>query len=524
MPPTARALRTALLPLLLSAAFLHLPGRSPAQNHFGGVWQNQDVWTILSAVSQDSLQKYVKQLSGVVPVDPNGIQQYLVSRASGSGNFLTASDFIAMQLAAAGLTPVKENNSSPWNKLNVVGTLPGAGSDYVVVCGHFDAAGSACPGADDNASGTAVMLEAARVLKNFAFQRTIKFVAFGGEEQGLLGSAAYVQAHAADSIRAVVNCDMVMWDGDADMVLQVHGKANGALQFSSDLASYVRAVDSAYSLPPACLKVVPGLTGSDHSSFWNAGRSAVCLIEEYGSDFNPYYHSSSDTYANASAPKHQNFFFGAAKVAIASVAHLAGIIAPVPVELASFAGEEREGEARLRWRTASETNNAGFTVERMRAGERDYRATGFVPGAGTSALEHSYEFREPIEPGALHRYRLRQTDIDGAVSFSPVVEVAALPPDRAAFLEQNYPNPFGPGSLSGAGATTIAFRLKEPASVRLEVLDCLGRTVAILAEGGYEAGRHAKDFIPGYLPAGMYYCRLAVNGKPAGTKLINWSR
>ena len=76
--------------------------------------------------------------------------------------------------------------------LNVIGELPGTDpeADIVVVCGHYDSHWK-IPGASDNAAGTAVMMELARVLAGKPSRRTLRFIAFGGEETGLHGSIHY---------------------------------------------------------------------------------------------------------------------------------------------------------------------------------------------------------------------------------------------------------------------------------------------------------------------------------------------
>ena len=109
----------------------------------------------------------------------------------------------------------------------MVGELPGTDprAGYYVVCGHYDATAvrtanwnwrtDPAPGADDNATGAALVLEAARVLSTQRFPWSIRFIAFSGEELGLLGSQAYVKKHLKeikDRLKLVVNIDV---SGDA---------------------------------------------------------------------------------------------------------------------------------------------------------------------------------------------------------------------------------------------------------------------------------------------------------------------
>jgi hypothetical protein len=503
-----RALLALCLPTLLAPVLY-------GQNHFGTLTFQAPVWGFATSVSGDSLGKFVKELSGVLPVTINGSPVTIPHRYSGNGStqFRQAAQHISNTFERYGLNPVLENNASPYTKVNVIGTLPGRVQEYVVICGHFDSANQTCPGADDNASGTAAVMEAARLLRSYRFDYTIKFIAFGGEEQGLKGSQQYMVAHPSDSIRAVVNADMIIWDGNANFTIQIHGKANASTQFSEDLADYVISVNSQYSLGLTCDKHVPGLTGSDHSSFWNAGRSAVCLIEEYQVDFCPYYHTANDVWSNYTANQHQRFFQRSGALAIASTASLAQPIAPVPVELASFTADAQGTRVQLRWRTASETNNRGFYIQRAERTADSFADIGFVEGRGTSRTAAEYGFADAPATEGIYRYRLRQVDYDGTEALSrPIaVELATV---RELALAQNYPNPF-------SGMTTIRYDLPSEGSVRLAVFDKLGRELFTILDGTFPAGRLVAQFDGSALPPGIYFCRLETS---AGSKSIRMQK
>jgi len=94
---------------------------------------------------------------------------------------------------------------------NIIGTLRGAGrpEEVIIVCAHRDVVPGS-PGAEDNGSGIGVMLELARVLSQQKLQRTVKFIAFGAEELGLVGSKEYVIRHQREleDIVAVINYDV----------------------------------------------------------------------------------------------------------------------------------------------------------------------------------------------------------------------------------------------------------------------------------------------------------------------------
>jgi hypothetical protein len=80
-------------------------------------------------------------------------------------------------------------------------------------------------------------------------------------------------------------------------------------------------------------------------------------------------------------------------------------------------------------------------------------------------------------------------------------------------LGQNYPNPFNP-------ATQLAFDLPEAANVRLAVFDVLGRQVALLADGGYEAGTHEVTWDASSMPSGVYLYRIEAGAYSATKRMM----
>jgi len=185
---------------------------------------------------------------------------------------------------------------------NVIATIPGQvyPDQVVYICGHLDSTSptpSTCaPGGDDNGSGTNTVLEAARIMSQYLFQYTVKFACFNGEEQGLLGSAAYVAsiAQAGENVVGVFNADMVAYRGTdpapADLVIYTNSASQAlATTLSQAIADYTPG-----EIEPVVL--VEALSGSDHASFWNNGYHAICAIEDeaWGSDFCPWYHTCDD--------------------------------------------------------------------------------------------------------------------------------------------------------------------------------------------------------------------------------------
>ncbi len=189
---------------------------------------------------------------------------------------------------------------------NIEAILPGTESQQsVLITAHLDSftysagSGSSAPGADDNASGSSAVLEAARILSQYKFKHTIRLVLFTGEEQGLVGSRAYAGKLASEGVQilGVFNMDMIGYDSDSNGAFEIH---SGTRESSVRLADLLVQTLQTYEikLAPEVLEV--GATNrSDHASFWSRGYPAVLVIEdsEYGEtdDFNPYYHSTADT-------------------------------------------------------------------------------------------------------------------------------------------------------------------------------------------------------------------------------------
>lgn len=186
---------------------------------------------------------------------------------------------------------------------NVIAEIPGQISpdSIYIICGHLDSITwpieDTAPGADDNASGSATVIEAARVMARYNFRYTVRFICFGAEEVGLVGSDYYAQSafEAGDQILGVLNLDMILYaPAGYDSLWIPYDSQSEALAEAVEqaMASYVPALDVVTEYDPSA-------TYSDHSSFWDRGYPAVLGIE-YAVDDNPFYHSEADSLSNYS--------------------------------------------------------------------------------------------------------------------------------------------------------------------------------------------------------------------------------
>jgi hypothetical protein len=286
---------------------------------FSAFPQNTLVQQIINSVRQDSLVYFVRELSGNVPTIVNGQSITIVSRHKNNSANELAKDYIKQKLQSYGITTTIQNFSSTGN--NVLGTQ--LGTQYpnkkFIICAHYDdmPSGSIAPGADDNASGTAAVIEAARILSQYSFPYTIVYALWDEEEQGLIGSNYYAtQArNVNDSIMGVINMDMIAYDSNNDGIVNIH---NRAVANSVELYQKMTEVNLQYGINLTIVSYNPGSTYSDHASFWSKNYGAILLIED-DNDFNAYYHTTSDLVQYFNQP----YYTKSAKLAIGTFATLA---------------------------------------------------------------------------------------------------------------------------------------------------------------------------------------------------------
>ncbi|HVP12991.1 MAG TPA: M28 family peptidase [Phycisphaerae bacterium] len=181
---------------------------------------------------------------------------------------------------------------------NVMATQLGTNypDSYYVIGAHYDSVD--CPGADDNASGSAGVMEIARVLSGYQSEYTIKYMVFDLEEYGLYGSEAYVADHPTDDIRGMIAMDMIAWD-PGPRACDIWGRTS-----SATIKSHLLQAINLYSHGLAA--TIQGQRDrSDHASFEAAGYQACHLREDEG---NPNYHLPADS---VDTPDYINYAFAA---------------------------------------------------------------------------------------------------------------------------------------------------------------------------------------------------------------------
>lgn len=213
------------------------------------------------------------------------------------------------------------------------GTDPKAGS--ILVAAHYDTVPTS-PGADDNASGVAVVLEIARLLGSRPTLRTLQLAFFDREELGLLGSRAFVAKAKLTNLQGVIVMDMVGFachtagcqkypqglpvvpPSDKGDFLAVVGDMEHAQLLDAFQSSVPEKLPPVLKLPvPLKGMLMPDTLRSDHAPFWYQGVGAV-LLTDTANLRTPHYHQPSDTPATLD----KSFFTGATQIVLNATSRL----------------------------------------------------------------------------------------------------------------------------------------------------------------------------------------------------------
>lgn len=250
---------------------------------------------------------------------------------------LVARDWISATLASLGWKPYyRPFYYFNMTGYNVVGERVGIihPEEIYIVGAHFDSTSrdsdifTLAPGAEDNASGTTALLEIARVLKDERPASTIRLIAFSGEEEGLIGSRAYVSylkdvTHELDNVKGMYNLDMIGFTSNPNnhhVVLESY--APNIYPWMGDFRDHLASMARSYTDLKVYTSDYPG--GSDHFSFLREEVPAVLLI---GAEFTTYrdlgyYHSQNDLPQNVVPAEGAEII----KAVVAALAQKAGVI------------------------------------------------------------------------------------------------------------------------------------------------------------------------------------------------------
>ncbi|HPG21067.1 MAG TPA: M28 family metallopeptidase, partial [Flexilinea sp.] len=141
------------------------------------------------------------------------------------------------------------------------------------------------PGANDNGTGVAALLEAVRIFSTMKFERTLKVIFFSGEENFQQGSKAYAEQHAEDNIIAVLNMDMFGTDKDGDRCFEMYvGELPGSQKIADLLLQTIQ--ENRLNLKADYL-VSNAYAKADQKSFWDRNIPAITVMENFLPDYSP---------------------------------------------------------------------------------------------------------------------------------------------------------------------------------------------------------------------------------------------
>lgn len=302
-------------PLLIVGLGLTLAACRTEGTGISAAWPQQSLSvdrakTAADQVSGPELRKHIEGLS-----EAHRSETPVFSKiADAPHTRVKSAAYVAQAFNALGLAAViEESNDDGLEVRNVYVDVPGVKrpAEQILVMAHHDAWHT---GADDNSSGVAVLLEAARVLKAAAPARTIRLLATDREEQGLIGINRYVKAHQGDRVALVINMDTIAFANQAEnsqrspFGFSLPTKANFLLSLANSPAepALFRFAELANQLPDGVViagVLAPGnshypLLGdplrSDHAPYWS--RNIPGLFVTDSADFrSPHYHQASDT-------------------------------------------------------------------------------------------------------------------------------------------------------------------------------------------------------------------------------------
>ncbi len=431
------------------------------------------------------------------------------TRYTSNANYAAAAARMRDRFTALGLDQVYLHNFTccGGTRQNVVAIKLGTvrPDEIVIVGAHLDCTSQTpntnAPGAEDNASGSAAVFETARLLANVPTERTIHFVLFGGEEQGLYGSEAYATKADTENwnIAGVITMDMVGYYGAGGADLWLEGFTTGTN--SMWLVNLVSEHAQTYS--GLSVYIYPGNGwGSDHEPFHDHGFPAMLSIENEWDTY-PCYHRSCDTiaYITPSFLRRIAVANGTAALDLAVSAFSPATVSG-RVDLAGLGDDSGATVTILgtSYTAAVSSTDGSYSLPNVLPGTYTLRAAkqGYLPVTMTGVVLSSGE--------------------SAAIDFLLLPEQSGIP-DDAAPVAPSALVALGPATPSPfASSTDIAFALRASGRVWLRVYDAHGRVVRELVSGEERAqGRHrarwdGRDAEGRAAPSGVYWAEIRAEG------------
>ncbi len=355
---------------------------------------------------------------------------------------------------------------------SVIATITGTSNsdEIVIIGGHLDSINlsnpntGTAPGADDNASGIAVVTETLRaiVASGFKPKRTIKFIGYAAEEVGLRGSKAIAQDYKNQGLNivGVAQFDMVGYKGTAnkDIVFMTDYTNSGQNTFMTQLIdTYLSDISYGYD---QC-----GYGCSDHASWHNQGYPASMPFESNMSDINGSIHTSNDTSFNSA---HALKFARLSATFAAELAKSGDVVIPPNDSVLenntprTVSGASKE-ETRFTFEVPTDATSLSFTTQGG-SGDADLyirfgaeATTSIYDCKSTSATSSETCDISSIQTGTYHVMVLAWNQISN-VNLTASYDTATIPPDDTSVLQNNVSKT----DLSGARYENLEYTMVVP--------------------------------------------------------------
>lgn len=275
--------------------------------------------------SSDVIENIINEVKGDILFEYVQTLQDFGEHVTGSAQCEEVAKFIHDEFEKWGLdVRYHEWSSKGYTGKNVVAVLQGRTNASVMVSAHYDSYPTS-PGADDDGSGIACLLLTAKILSTYKFEHTITFIAFSGEEQGMLGSKAYVRYlyERGDDILADINVDTVGHAVTREGGELIRVITDEASVWITDVAEEI--CERYHSTINLELYRHGNFPAGDHQSFINYGYEAVFFVEY---EFNPDIHTANDVIDNIN----KSYLTNVCKLVSGTVAKIADMTFTVRVK------------------------------------------------------------------------------------------------------------------------------------------------------------------------------------------------
>lgn len=237
----------------------------------------------------EHVAKYLQEMSELnIKQDVQKLSEYKTRAAGTSGNIQAVND---LKLRFKTMGYEVEEICYKENACSIIAEKKGSSKQagVILTMAHVDSVGKDYAGADDNGSGVAVLLEMARVVKDYDNHKTLRFFISNGEEKGLLGATHYARflekGNRISQLDLVINMDMVGYNSNGVVELETNPNQKKLAERFSELAQMYTDLKS---------KITLGAWGSDHVPFLDRGAPAILTIENWDTK-TPCYHLACDT-------------------------------------------------------------------------------------------------------------------------------------------------------------------------------------------------------------------------------------